>query len=152
MITIYFGEYAWTKSTGATLITNAEYMVPASSGCFTVILRQPPGGGAGQLGVLRPAASSDNALGLSDPTAPATTYQEKEIDFGGLTSATTDNLTPTTGTFKFKTTGANASSVTGSITITGSETVVVDASRSLFERWESLVRQAENARHQRKKT
>lgn len=154
MITIYYGEYAWTKFTGATLVTSTEYTVPASSGCFTMILTQPPGGGAGQLRVLRPAASSDNALGLGDPKPPATTYQEKSIDFGNLTSATISNLTPTTGngTFKFKTSGANATSVTGSITITGSETFVLDASNSLLDRWESLVRQAENARLQRKRT
>jgi hypothetical protein len=132
-ITLYYGEYVWPKFTG-TAFGGSEYLVPADSGCFTMILEH--------------VSTTPNTTGFGEPKPPTTPYQTTTLDEGPLTSTTITGISSTsgTGTFAFKTTGADAQAVSGTLTITGSETFTVDATSAIVRRWASLKQQAEEKR------
>ena len=148
MLTIYFGEYAWNGPfTGTSPFGSGAYTVPSGSGCFEMLVERPVSTTSRvrrAAAVVPNASSTPNATGDGAPNAPTVSYQDTELDDGALTSATITNLTPTSGsgTFTFTTSGPNASNVTGTITITGSETFTGTFAQSAIRRAQQILHHA----------
>src|SRR5579884_435084 len=140
MVTLYYGEYSWAPFSGTGLPpAGASYSVPAGSGCFTLIVHQPVGAAFRQSRAAsrRPAqaAPADNALGSGTPKLPTPEPAATILDEGPLTSLTINNLTASSGSGSF-TFSTSKQGVTGSITITGSQTftgVTVDRARFAYQ-------------------
>ena len=145
MITIYVGEYSYPAFGGEPSAdpSASPYSVAAGTGCFELILEQAVGGTAGQarspfLKAHRPSFGPqarrpngddviDNAFGLGEPNEGENDFAETLLDFGPLTSLSITGLTPSTGTGTFIFSTATSTGVTGSLTITGSETFSSDS-------------------------
>jgi hypothetical protein len=150
MVTVYYGEYAWAGPFTGTNYTGGEYTVQAGSGCFDMILEQPPGGTIGQARRMISSSPTPNAEGDGEPNAPTVPYAYVPLDGGPLTSLTINDLTKTSGTgsYTFETSGTYASQVNGTITITGSETLIGNFISD--PRFRSVLQRLEQAEHRRR--
>jgi hypothetical protein len=125
MVTLYYGEYTAPSYSGNAL-TGGSYTAAAMTGCFYLVLEQPVGGSAGQSRMRRvtdTATPAPNADGFGSPNEPGT-EAETIVDSGMLSSLSISNLTPSSGSGSFSFTNSAANTATGTITITGSETIV----------------------------
>jgi hypothetical protein len=104
MVTEYYGEYT-VPSFNGNIIGGGLYTAAATNGCFFMILEQPNAFGDGE----------PNESGLEAETV---------VDEGSITNLTITNLTPTSGSGTFSFTNSAANTVSGTITITGSQTFV----------------------------
>jgi len=132
MVTVYFGEYTVTSYAG-NVAGGGTYTAAATNGCFEMILEQPVGGTTGQSSsryALAATTPSPNAFGDGEPNEPGT-ENETFQDSGVLASFTLTGLTATSGTGSLSFTNGAGSTATGTITITGSKTIIdtVDAVR-----------------------
>lgn len=124
MYTEYIGEYTVTSYTGNSAYGGTYTTLP-TTGCFFMILEQPVGGTIGQIRfrhiVTAHAAPTPNAEGNGLPNEPGT-LNEYIDEYGSLTSLTINSLTTTSGSGTLSFTNSADSTVTGNITITGSQT------------------------------
>ncbi|HZO95727.1 MAG TPA: hypothetical protein VFB22_18400 [Candidatus Baltobacteraceae bacterium] len=150
--TLYYGTYAWNPFSGTALIGGGSYSVKAGSGCFVLLLQQPAGVTARHYATPRrpaPAAPSDNATGVGFPRLPTPAPAASILDEGPLTSLTITNLTRTSGSGSFGFT-TSAQSVTGTITITGSQTFTgTTRARFAAEHRQAILRGANAAKARR---
>ena len=123
-ISIYVGEYSVPGFVG--VLFPSVYDASATTGCFMLLLQQPGSGTAGQTRH-RDAAGGDNALGIGGIANPAYSYTKTNVDAEALNSLTITNLTPTSGSGTF----ALSNGTSGTVTITGSGTIVVTPNASL---------------------
>jgi hypothetical protein len=123
MVTEYYGEYSVTAFSG-NIEGGGSYSAAATNGCFLLILQQPVGGVIGQSRGRRPLpAPIPNAFAEGVPNEPGT-EAESFLDEGTITSLTITNLTPTTGSGSFSFTDSADNAATGTITITGSQSII----------------------------
>ena len=112
------------------------YQAAATGGCFELVLQQPAGGTAGRAR-RRDAAGGDNSFGIGQLANPSYGYMTTDVDAEALNSLTITNLTATTGFGTF----ALSNGTSGTLTITGSGTIVANqATSSARGRVESLER------------
>jgi hypothetical protein len=123
MITIYVGEYSVPAFVG--LLFPTVYQASATTGCFDLVLEQAAGGTAGQVR-RRDAAGSDNSFGVGELANPSSSFTSTNVDAEALNSLTITNLTATTGTGTF----ALSNGTNGTLTITGSGTIVASQASS----------------------
>ncbi len=134
-VTIYVGEYAVPAFVG--ILFPTVYDASATTGCFMLVLQQPGSGTAGQTR-RRDAAGGDNSFGIGELANPGYSYTTTDVDAEALTSLTITNLTATSGSGTF----ALSNGTNGTVTITGSGTIVVqpNATVDLRKRARSVLR------------
>jgi len=119
-VTEYFGEYT-VMSYNGNITGGGLYTAAATNGCFAMIEQQ----GAVAMAHRRAQplqVPSPNAFADGEPNEPGT-EAETFLDEGTITTLTITNLTATTGSGSFSFTDSADNTATGTITITGSETL-----------------------------
>jgi hypothetical protein len=130
MYTLYSGTYFVPSFTGTPelgSVITGSYTAAATTGCFTGVLEQPVGGTIGQFR-RQATAPASNFFAFGDPSFLDDTAQDF-VDEGSISSFTITGLTPSSGSGNFSFTNSASHTVNGTVSITGSETVVFSGSR-----------------------
>jgi hypothetical protein len=129
MLSEYYGEYTVPSFNGNT-VGGGLYTAAATNGCFFLILEQPVGGVIAQARSRPQASPTPNTFGDGEPNESGLDAETFLVE-GSMTSLTINSLTPTSGSGSFSFTNSAANTVSGSITITGSQTFVANPADSI---------------------